>query len=172
MKRIILIFSIFILTQCNIIAQDQIVNLDDGRKVILYSDKTWDYYNDISYDFDFSKLDNNQIPVFLRQGINVDKQTLIVAVEHYLQGWVYVMPVPKSKQAYWGNDDGRTTWWAGYWFNNKSNKYSESTPEKHSNNYYYGDDQNYKGTWRNGGSPDYPTKTEWLLSSIEGVMPN
>ena len=152
-------------------AQDKIATLPDGQKVILHSDKTWDYHKGISYDFDFSTLADNKIPGFLRQGISVDKQTLVVAVEMYLQGWRYTMPRPKSSQASWGNYDGRTTWWKGYWYNNKTQNYSKTTPRKQTNGYYYGDKQNNKGYWSNGGSPRYPSKIDWLLSSSGGVKP-
>ncbi len=155
----------------NIYAQDQIVTLSNGKRAVLHADKTWDYYEGISYDYDFSKITNNQIPDFLRQGINADKYTLVIAVEMHLQGWRYTMPSPKSAQAAWGNNDGRTTWWNGYWYNNKTKKYSRSTPGKQKNGYFYGDNQNDKDYYRKGGSPGYPSKTEWLLSSSGGVKP-
>ena len=152
-------------------AQEHIVSLENGQKVVLYPDKTWDYYKGISYDFDFSTLADNKIPGFLRQGIRVDKQTLQVAVEMHFQGWRYTMPRPKSSQASWGNSDGRTTWWKGYWYNTRTQKYSRSTPTKQANGYYHGDDQNEKGYWSNGGSPGYPSKIDWLLSEYGGVKP-
>lgn len=89
----------------------------------------------------------------------------------YLQGWRYTMPRPKSAKAAWGKSDGRTTWWYGNWYNNNTNKYSNKTPKKQSSGYYEGDRQNNKGSWRNGGSPGYPSKLEWLLSSSGGVKP-
>jgi hypothetical protein len=166
---VVLICTIF--SQNILIAQDEVVTTSNGRKVILHADKTWEYYENISYNFDFSILENNQIPDFLRQGITVDKQTLRIAVEMNLQGWEYIMPQPKSAQAEWGNYDGRTTWWNGYWYNYKTETYSRETPQKRSNGYYYGDEQNDKDYWRNGGSPDSPTKLEWLLSTSGGVKP-
>ena len=169
--KILIAFIVVFSLHINIWAQDQIVTLPNGKKVVLHADKTWDYYEGLSYDYDFSKLIDNQIPSFLRQGIKVDKHTLVVAVEMYLQGWRYTMPRPKSSQATWGNHDGRTTWWKGYWYNNKTYKYSRGTPKKQSNGYYYGDGQNDKGYWRNGGSPNYPSKIDWLLSSSSGVKP-
>lgn len=96
LTKLLLISLITFSLHSNIYAQDQIVSLPNGKKVILHSDKTWDYYGGLSYDYDFSKLRDNQIPDFLRQGIKVDKQTLVVAVEMYLQGWRYFMPKPKS----------------------------------------------------------------------------
>jgi len=171
LAKLLLSITLILFCQTTIYAQDQIATLPDGKKVLLHSDKTWDYYEGLSYDFDFSKIEDNKIPDFLRQGINVDKQTLVVAVEMYLQGWKYTMPRPKSSQAYWGNSDGRTTWWKGYWYNKKTKKYSRRTPKKQSNGYYYGDDQNHQGSWSNGGSPGYPSKIDWLLSSSGGIKP-
>lgn len=171
MKRIALIIIFFAISLFSI-AQDNIVTLPNGKKVILYNDKTWDYYGEMKYDFDFSKLSPNNIPTFLRQGIKVDINTLKTAVEMYLQGWRYSMPFPKSKQASWGNYDGRTTWYYGYWYNESLDKYSSSTPKKHSNGSYIGDNQNNSNSYRNGGSPSTPTKLEWLLSSSGGIKPN
>jgi hypothetical protein len=174
MKAILKYYAValfVLLASINSYPQDQIINLSNGKKVVLHADHTWNYYEDISYKFDFSNLRDNKIPSFLRQGISVNKNALKIAVEMYLQGWRYTMPVPKSNQARWGNYDGRTTWWMGYWYNKKTHRYSESTPEKQSNGYYYGDDQNQKGYWRRGGSPSYPTKIEWLLSSYGGIKP-
>ena len=170
MKKLLLLSALLISSIT--IAQDKIISLDNGKKIILYSDKTWDYYSGISYDYDFSTLESNEIPSFLRQGISVDKATLKTAIEMYLQGWRYTMPIPKSPQASWGNSDGRTTWWNGYWFNNKTYKYSRTVPKKQTNGYYYGDAQDDKGSWRNGGSPRTPTKIDWLLSMSGGRKPN
>lgn len=152
--------------------QNQIALLPNGKKVILYEDKTWAYHEKLSYDFNFDQLIDNRIPDFLRQGIDVDKKTLKIAVEMYLQGWHYTMPRPKSRKAEWGYEDGRTTWWNGYWYNDKTLEYSRLIPEKQANGYYDGDEQEEKKSWRNGGSPPYPSAVEWLLSSKGGVKPN
>jgi len=152
-------------------AQEYIVSLPNGSKVILHADKTWDYYKGISYDFDFSSLRDNQIPGILRSGISANKQILRQGVEMYLQGWRYTMPRPKSSQACWGNRDRRTTWWQAYWYNTKTFHYSRTTPQKQSNGSYVGDAQNDKGYWRNGGSPRTPSKIEWLLSESGGRKP-
>lgn len=169
--KFLIIFSLVVIGSCRLLAQDQIVTLPNGRKVVLHSNKTWNYYEGIKYNFDFNKLRDNEIPSFLRQGIAVNRATLRTAVEMYLQGWRYRMPVPKSAQARWGNTDGRTTWWYGYWYNEKNGKYSSITPTKQENGYYTGNGQNEKGYWRRGGSPSYPTKLEWLLSNYGGVRP-
>ena len=153
------------------VAQELIVKLPNGNQVILYHDKTWEHYEMASYNYDFSKLQDNQIPNFLRQGISANKSTLKVAVKMHLQGWAYSMPKPKSSKAGWGYRDGRTTWWYGYWYNKKTKKYSHDIPKKKSNGFYYGDDQNNYGSWRNGGSPSTPSKIQWLLSSSGGVQP-
>ena len=146
--------------------------LPSGETIILNSDGTYEYEQEITYKYDFTKLSDNQIPNFLRQGISANKQTIRTAIEMYEQGWKYTMPEPKSAQATWGNYDRRTTWWRGYWYNKKTNKYSENTPKKGENGYYYGDGQNNAGYWRNGGSPQRPSKIQWLLSSHGGIKPN
>jgi hypothetical protein len=169
--KIFILTLIVIFINPNLLSKDQIVQLNNGKKVVLHDDKTWEYHKELTYNFNFSDLKDNTIPKFLRKGISVNKSTLTIAVKLYLQGWRYVMPSPKSKQASWGNHDGRTTWWKGYWYNNKTNKYSKTTPQVQSNGYYYGDHQNEKGYWRRGGSPSTPTKINWLLSSYGGIKP-
>ena len=54
------------------------------------------------------------------------------------QGWRYTLPQPKSLQARWGNSDGRTTWWYGYWKNNRTNEYSSNKPTKKANGIFKG----------------------------------
>ena len=153
-------------------ATQRVATLPDGTLVTLYDDFTWEYYNQgVSYDFDFSTLTLDTIPSFLRQGIQADVATQTIAVEMYLQGWRYVMPSPKSSQAAWGNSDGRTTWWYGYWHNIKTEQVSATQPVKKENGLYYGDDQDLRHMWRRGGSPRYPTTLEWLLSQNGGVKP-
>ncbi len=170
-SKLLLIIALSSFLCSGIQSQEEILTLSNGKKIIIHPDKTWDYHEGISYDFNFSTLKDDQIPNFLRQGIRANKRTLTTAAELYLQGWRYTMPGPKSNQAAWGNYDGRTTLWKGHWYNNKTNKYSRSTPLKQSNGYYYGDNQNDKGNWSNGGSPGMPSKIEWLLSSYGGVKP-
>jgi len=153
-------------------AAQQVATLPDGTLVTLYDDFTWEYYNQgFSYNFDFSTLTSDTIPSFLHQGVNADVATQTIAVEIYLQGWRYVMPIPKSNQAAWGNSDGRTTWWYGYWYNLETGQVSASQPVKKENGLYYGDDQDLRNTWRRGGSPRYPNELEWLLSESGGVPP-
>ena len=123
---------IFVLTPLGF-AADQIVQLDNGKQVILYDDYTWEYVDTPKYDFDFATIKDDVIPGFLRKGINADAQTIKIAVEMYLQGWRYTMPVPKSAKAAWGYHDGRTTWFYGYWYNTKTKDYSQETPIKKAN---------------------------------------
>lgn len=66
------------------------------------------------------------IPPSLRGGIKVDAKTIQTALAMQEQGWEYNMPSPKSPQAAWGNYDGRTTWYVGYWENSKTGE--TSTP--------------------------------------------
>lgn len=153
------------------LAQDIRTTLPNGKKVVLHADKTWEYDEEVSYDYDFASVKDNQIPDFLRQGISADRATIITAIEMHLQGWRYTMPRPKSAQAAWGNSDGRTTWWAGWWHNSATGSYSSTTPKKGSNGQYYGDAQDRHGGWTNGGSPRSPNKLEWLLSESGGIAP-
>jgi len=80
MKRhnyyLVLYLLVISLTQNSLKAQDQIVKLPNGQRVILYPDKTWDYYEGISYDFDFSTLEDNKIPNFLSHWLKTSKRNL------------------------------------------------------------------------------------------------
>lgn len=111
----------------------------------------------------------SQIPPELRGGIQADSPTIQKALEMKAQGWIYIMPEPKSAQAAWGNRDGRTTWWIGYWENSKANETSLTEPTLQ-NGKYTGDGQGEK-VWRRGGSPSAPSKLEWLLSTSGGIPP-
>ena len=82
------------------------------------------------------------------------------------QGWRYTLPRPKSPQAAWGNGDGRTTWWYGYWKNSQTGKYSSTKPKPTKAGAWVGDDQNLAGYYRRGGSPTFPTKVERILSEL------
>ena len=110
------------------------------------------------------------IPPQLRQGVDCDAVTVTTAVELVGQGWVYTMPQPKSAQAAWGNPDGRTTWFVGYWSNTKTRERSSITPIKGSDGQYVGDGKGV-AYWRRGGSPRPPSKIEWLCSKSGGVKP-
>lgn len=148
----------------------QEATLPDGTKVLLYDDFTWHYSgHGITYDFDFSTLSSITLPEFLRQGFQVAVSIQTTAVEMYLLGWRYTMPIPKSSQAAWGNSDGRTTWYYGYWYNSLTDRVSATQPLKKENGLYYGDGQDHRRDYRRGGSPRLPTKLEWLLSQSGGV---
>ena len=109
------------------------------------------------------------VPTTLRQGINADQRIISLALDLQAQGWSYIMPQPKSKQARWGNSDGRTTWYIRYWINKNTNQTSISVPKKKETK-YIGDDQGGPA-WRRGGTPPPPSKLEWLLSSFGGIQP-
>ena len=173
-KRAWLLLALLLVCWTIAASAQQIATLPDGRTVVLYDDFSWQYYGqDITYDFDFSKLSPDTIPLFLRQGVQVDVLTQTIAVEMYLQSWRYTMPVPKSAQAMWGNSDGRTTSFYGYWYNIVSEQVSSTRPEKKKNGIYLGDCQDlrkYCG-YRKGGTPSFPTDLQWLLSQSGGVKP-
>ncbi len=169
--RFIIIVLLSTIAVSAVFSQEETVTLSNGKKVVLHSDHTWSSADGVVYDYDFTTLNDNSIPEILRGGIQVDKDTLVTAMEMYLQGWRYTMPCPKCKKARRGHSDGYTTWWCGYWFNEKTGKYSSTVPEKASNGFYLGDHQNRKGEWSNGKGPANPTKIMWLLSSSGGVKP-
>ena len=110
------------------------------------------------------------IPLPLRGGIECDTARIALALELNQQGWVYIMPQPKSPQAAWGNRDGRTTWWIGYWVNERTNATSLSQPTKDAKGIYIGDGGGGP-RWRRGGSPPLPTIIEWLCSRSGGIPP-
>jgi len=110
------------------------------------------------------------IPPQLRQGVGCDTVTVATALELVNQGWGYTMPRPKSAQAAWGNTDGRTTWYVGYWSNTKTRGTSSITPAKGNDGQYVGDGKGM-AFWRRGGSPRPPTKLEWLCPKSGGIPP-
>ena len=169
MKKLIVL--VLLLGVLSVGAEDKKVTLPDGQTAVLHDDFTWEYLQPQGA-IDTSSIHDNEIPTFLRGGISTDKQTLIAAVELYSQGWRYHMPQPKSRQAAWGNGDGRTTWFYGFWDNAKTGGTSKTDPVRRANGTYYGDSQDLRNTWRNGGSPPIPTALEWLLSASGGIPPN
>lgn len=105
--------------------------------------------------------------VQLRAGVNASAQETELATKIKAAGWEYSMPSPKSAQAAWGNSDGRTTWWVGYWKN--SNGRSSRTQPKESDG-FKGDAQGGPA-WRRGGSRGRPSMIEWLCSTSGGIAP-
>lgn len=105
-------------------------------------------------------------PPPLRPGIECTDAEIATALALMNQGWEYVMPRPKSPQAMWGNVDGRTTWFVGYWTKKKSAP-SRMQPARRADGAYVGDGQG-GGGWRRGGSPPPPSRIEWLCSKSGG----
>ena len=144
---------------------EEIVTLSDGRKVILFDDHTWIEKNDeVKLKSDVVSQYKDQ----LRKNIKASDSEIRTACEMLADGWKYTMPNPKSAKAGWGVSDGRTTWWNGYWYNEKTKLYSDTTPVKKNSGLYIGDNQNSSGTWRNGGSPRRPDVYMFLLSEYGG----
>lgn len=113
-----------------------------------------------------------QVPAELRTcTCSPDRTTLQTALELKHAGWTYVMPKPKSAQAAWGNRDGRTTWYVGYWTNVKTRSTSSLQPIKNNNAQWVGDDRGLAAS-RRGGSPPPPTQIEWLCSTSGGITPS
>lgn len=153
-----------------LVPAEEIVSLRDGRQIVVYDDFTWNYLDvDPATQSDYSDIRDDEIPNFLRQRVEAPRDQIIHAIVMYKQGWRYTMPRPKSAQAAWGNSDGRTTWYNGWWYNEKTNLYSSSTPEQGESGLYLGNNQNASNTWRNGGSPRRrPDIYMWLLSETGG----
>jgi hypothetical protein len=99
-----------------------------------------------------------------------EKAAVRTALDIKHAGWTYVMPEPKSRQAAWGNRDGRTTWFYGYWTNLKNHSTSSLQPAKDAAGQWIGDERGLQA-WRNGGSPRAPTPVEWLCSERGGIEP-
>jgi len=113
-----------------------------------------------------------QIPAELRAcTCSPDKTTLQTALDLKHAGWTYAMPRPKSPQAAWGNRDGRTTWYYGYWTNLKTRSTSSLQPIRDDKGQWVGDEKGLQA-WRRGGSPPPPTQIEWLCSTSGGITPH
>jgi len=109
-------------------------------------------------------------PQLRHADFSCDKSTIRTAVELKQADWTYIMPEPKSPQAAWGNHDGRTTWWVGYWVNGTTAATSSAQPTKISDGGWVGDGYGHRA-WRRGGTPAPPTKVEWLCSGYGGIPP-
>ena len=115
---------------------------------------------------------SNSIPPDLRSAsFACDRDTIRLALDLKHAAWTYNMPEPKSPQAAWGNTDGRTTWWIGYWTNKRDRSTSSTQPKTNDAGKLAGDDKGVRA-WRRGGSPPTPTKIEWLCSESGGIEPH
>ena len=163
MKKLFLLTILFILTI--LLFSEEIVTRADGSKIVIYDDHTWAEHQDGGLSIEEIVQKNKD---FLRSGVQASASEVSTACVMYEQGWTYTMPRPKSAQARWGNSDGRTTWYNGWWHNSKSGLYSDSTPRKSSSGLYLGDNQNSARTWSRGGSPGRPDVYMYLLSKSGG----
>jgi uncharacterized protein YegP (UPF0339 family) len=110
----------------------------------------------------------------LRDGIDAGENDIITACKLVRNGWEYIMPEPKSAKAAWGIIDRRTTWFYGYWENNRTERVSIRQPKEEDN--LLGDGALVEGSgiengrpWRGGGAPTRnPTIIEWLCSKQGG----
>ena len=157
-RKIILLLTLLIVAQSSF--SEEIVTLKNGKKAVLYDDHTWSEVSNTKLSSEELIKKNKK---FLRPGISASDKDILIACEMYEQGWTYTMPVPKSSKAAWGVTDGRTTWYSGWWYNSKTDKYSDTTPRKSSNGLYLGDGQNSANTWSRGGSPSRPDIYMFLL---------
>ena len=157
----ILFICILILSGTSVFAQTTAVT-ESGDKVLLFKDGTYRKNNQTKVDNELrSRI--KQIGTQYSANENDIEEACLLAV----QGWRYALPQPKSRQAAWGNPDGRTTWWYGYWENINTNEYSSRKPKLGQAGIWIGDRQNLKGYYRRGGSPGYPTKVETILSELK-----
>ena len=158
--RIIVLLCILSLFGTSVFAQTTAVT-ESGDKVELFKDGT--------YRKDSQPKVNDELRSRIKQigdkcsasASDIEEAALLAA-----QGWRYTLPRPKSRQAAWGNNDGRTTWLYGYWENIDTNEYSAKKPQLGQSGIFIGDGQKLKGYYRNGGSPPYPTKIETILSQL------
>jgi hypothetical protein len=118
----------------------------------------------------FAGATNSAAPNLREHSFSVETTNLQAALDLRQAGWTYIMPQPKSPQAAWGNHDGRTTWYVGYWTNAVTHSSSAKQPKKDDKGQLVGDG-NGTPAWRNGGSPAAPTKIEWLCSKSGGIPP-
>lgn len=155
-----LVAIFLIITGVSVFAETSAVT-EAGEKVILFPDGT--YRKGIE-----NKIDNGLELRIQSAGNNfsASESDLKEAYSLAVQGWRYTLPQPKSRQSAWGNSDGRTTWWYGYWRNIETNEYSSRKPELGQSGMWIGNGQNQSGYYRRGGSPTYPSKVELILSAL------
>ena len=108
----------------------------------------------------------------LRQSINATYDQVLRACQMRQQGWIYIMPAPKSEDAEWFNFDEETEWYNGWWSNFHTQKYSKTTPVLQPNGRYEGDDIDMSNTFSKGGSPGKPDIYMFLLSDCGGPVNN
>lgn len=143
-------------------SQNDIAITSSGDTVLLFKD----------YTYQFKNKEKQKNPQLIKQIKHIGHQlgaslkNIQTATKMAEQAWRYTLPQPKSAQAMWGNYDGRTTWWYGYWKNIKTKQYSQDTPRKTRTGAYLGDGQNLSGYYRKGGSPRNPTVVEEILSKL------
>lgn len=141
-----------------------IITLENGKKIVLTSNFTWYYYE--------QKIDEKEVvrqyKHTLRQNINATDQEIITACEMRQQGWIYIMPAPKSDEAAWFNFDADAEWYNGWWSNFHTQKYSKTTPILQPNGRYEGDDIDLSNTFSKGKSPSKPDIYMFLLSDCGG----
>ena len=159
--KVIVFCCILMLFGTSVFAQTAAVT-ESGDKVLLFKDGTYRKNNQ-------SKIDNELSSRIKEIGnkCSASENDIEEAILLAAQGWRYTLPRPKSRQAAWGNTDGRTTWLYGYWENIDTNEYSSKKPKLGQSGIFIGDGQKLKGYYRNGGSPSYPTKIETILSQLK-----
>lgn len=80
-------------------------------------------------------------------------------------GWRYQLPYPKSKTAQWSNRGGNSTWWPGYWTNEKSGATSRAAPSEKNRMQGDGKAAPAKDDYTKTGAPGPVSWVEWLCSA-------
>ena len=175
----VIIFSLA--TSCNKptkVKEEYRFKTEEGKIIILYEDYSWEFGNSSQNNQysaslrPISSLESSSSENGLRSDIEViiDDKTKNKALQMKRQGWKYIMPRPKSKDADWTITDGRTTWYNGFWNNENTQKRSLKEPKLSKTGDYIGDEKGVE-EWRKGGRPRNPTFIEYLLSESGGIEP-
>ena len=161
-RQIHIFVLLFLQSFFNSVIAQKVVITTQGDTLLLFEDGT---YREV---INSAKIDSSLLKKIQKIGQEVNANGTQIQQSYQLakQGWRYTLPQPKSRQAAWGNNDGRTTWWYGYWYNETRHVYSKTKPKKSKSGLYIGDGQKLNGYYRNGGSPPYPSKIELILSKI------
>ena len=161
-------FMVFMLLPIFANNEQEIVTLENGKKIIINANYTW-YYQEENLNNEDVILQNKKT---LRQKVNATDQQILIACQMREQGWIYIMPVPKSDDAEWFNFDKNTVWYNGWWSNYHTQKYSRTTPILNLNGRYEGDNIDMSNTFSKGGSPGKPDIFMFLLSDCGGPVEN
>jgi len=86
-------------------------------------------------------------------------------------GWAYLLPYPKSRTAAWPRRGGNSTWWPGYWKNEKTGATSRAAPSEKDRMRGDGKAAPLRNEFTETGAPGRVSWVEWLCSK-EGASEN